>query len=738
MDACVVDEISTEKVVRTRCGPWPRIVPEVALRSRPRSQPNYCNIRDLQRNRSYVACSCDEMSSTEVEQPHVANGAEATNESASSVRPAKTQPKRNSPKYAPSASMMKLVDAKCGDDALGFKLEVTDGKAPFAKNVVATRKFEQGDLISVERPCLTQVASMASGMACHACLSALDRDERPKEDHNPAQPLYCGKCRKAGRVDEAMEESLLPLRAKMPGLAKDLGVDVVLLSIVANLEFSRNGMVIPVPTPEEDEEKKDRTFQSTIEDWDSLTSLWDRKPEAWRKKVGPALRALHKELVALAASGDVKGYSKTSPLPRMQCDAALIDLVLQPAYHNGITPLINQETYAFGFYPGLLMYQQGCAPNAHFVVSGSELMVRAIVPIEEGQAILVSHIPLTLARDQRQTVLEQQRFISCACDRCKHPMKDSVDRLIDGVVCVDCGMDVLLPCEEGAENDEAREAYTTRLNSEREDMLKALEKKLRTAKNGASKEKIEKEIALYANVMDVPEGVLFWRCQACGGVEPSHTTDGSGPSDVLGKARSDFHQACIHKLLSESQVPTKDAEGKDKLPEEIKAKLLEQENHKESAIKLLEPLCRAMDGRLPPYHYYVMESLPLLISMFQKEREHVKVLTYGIQKWDTERQLVEDRPTKSQLQCLKEIVNAAQSTAEKARSDNIKKQFSKKVKQAEDQLDSTTEALYGKKLADTVRENRKRYKAELKKALESQHERATAGAAAAAAAAPSQ
>ena len=74
-------------------------------------------------------------------------------------------------------------------------------------------------------------------------------------------------------------------------------------------------------------------------------------------------------------------------------------------------------------------------------------------------------------RDQRQTVLEQQRFISCACDRCKRPKKDSVDRLIDGVVCVDCGMDVLLPCEEGAENDEAREAYTTRLNGEREDML---------------------------------------------------------------------------------------------------------------------------------------------------------------------------------------------------------------------------------------------------------------------------
>ena len=699
------------------------------------------------------------MSSTEVEQPHVANGAEATNAKTPNASPVKTQPKRNSPKYAPSASMMKLVAAATADgadgagDALGFRLEVTDGKVPFAKNVVATRGFEQGELISVERPCLTQVASMASAMACHACLSALDKSEKPTSDHNPAQPLYCGKCRKDGKVDDAVEESLLPLRTKMPGMAKDLGVDVVLLSIVANLEFARHGVPIPVPTPDDEdkdnekseksekreksEKKESRTFKSTIEDWDSITSVWDRKPEAWRKKVGPALRALHKELVVLAASGDVKGYSKASPLPRMQCDAALIDLVLQPAYHNGITPVTNQETYAFGFYPGLLMYQQSCAPNAHFAVSGSELMVRAIVPIDKGQAIVVSHIPLMLARDQRQTVLEQQRFISCACDRCKHPMKDSVDRLIDGIVCMDCMGDVLLPCEDGAENNEAREAYLTRLESERLNMLKALQKKLRSAK-GASKERLEKEIETFSDPMDVPEGVLFWRCQACGCVEPSNTTDGTGPSDVLAKARNDYHQACIHKLLSESQITTKDAEGKDKSPEEIMAKYEEQKNHKKLAMELLEPLCRAMNGRLPPYHYYVMESLPLLISMLQKEGDHVKVLTYGIQKWDTERQLVEDRPTKSQLQILKDILNAAQATAEKARSENIKKQFSKKVKQAEDQVDNTTEALYGKKLADAVREHRKRYKAELKKSLEAQQERAyqERAAAAAAAAAP--
>ena len=676
------------------------------------------------------------MSSTEVEQPHVANGGEATNENASTVSvPAKQQPKRNSPKYAPSSSMMKLVAANSGGDALGFKLDVTDGKAPFVKNVVATRDFEQGELISVERPCLTQVASMASGMACHACLSPLQAAEKPDGEHNSAEPIYCGDCKKSGRVDEALEASLLPLRTKMPQIAKDHGVDVILLSIIANLEFARNGATIPTPQPEDDDEKKGKTFQSTLEDWDSITSVWDRKPEVWRKKVGPALRALHKELVALAASGTVKGYAKASPLPRLQCDAPLIDLVLQPAYHNNITPLVNQETYAFGFYPGLLMYQQGCAPNAHFAVSGSELMVRAIVPIQKGQAIVVSHIPLTLARDQRQSVLEQQRFITCSCERCKHPMKDSVDRLIDGVVCMDCLGDVLLPCEQGEENDKACADYKERLNVERKNMIKVLQKKLRNAKSSASKEKIEKEIAQYSEEMDVPEGVMFWRCQACASVEPAHTTDASGPADVLGKARTDFHQACIHKLLSESQVATKDAEGKAKPIEEIRAKMEEMEKHKKVAIELLEPICRAMDGRLPPYHYYVMESLPLLITMMQKDQEFVKVLTYGIQKWDTERQLVEDRPTKSQLQCLKDILVAAQVTAEKARSDNIRKQFAKKVKQAEDQVDNTTEALYGKKLADKVREARKYYKAQQKKAAEQMAQQAQQQAAPAAPAA---
>ena len=625
-------------------------------------------------------------------------------------------------------------------DKLGWKLETTDGKSPHVKNVVATRSFNRGDLISVERPMLTQVGAQFSMAACHGCLvpfTPKEQEEAMKEmkekegendgkeendakGHNAAVPVYCKACKE--KVDTKTEDALKPLREAMGGIAKEHQVDVILLSIIANLELARAGVKrvgVPYDSSDDDdvELRQSRTFQSTVQDWDAIATVWDRKPEAWRKKVGPALRALHKELVALAGSGKVPGYASVSPLPRLQCDAPLIDITLQAAYHSRFGPLsLPDVTYAFGFYPGMLMLAQGCAPNAHLVSNGSELEVRAIMPISKGDAITVSHVPLMMPREQRQSMLEQQRFVTCGCARCKEPMKSSLDRLMEGVVCLDCQQDVLLPCDLGEENDAACAEYKKRLLAEREMMVKGLQKKLRNAKTAEAKEKLEESIAQYEAASEVPEGVHFWTCQHCGGVEPAHTIDASGPADVMAKAKNDFHQACIHKMLSEQQLSRKDAEGKDLSEKQLMEKVAGLKNHGKVAKEMLERLAKCMDGRLPPYHYFVMEALPLILQMTQKEQDWVKVLQYGITKWDMERSLVEDRPTKSQLTMLNEIRVAAQIEQENAKSATIRKQFGKKAMQAEEQIDLTTESMYGKKLADKVKEARKIRRKEAKEA----------------------
>ena len=613
-----------------------------------------------------------------------------------------------------------------GVDQLGWKLDKTDGKVPHVKNVVATRSFNRGDLISVERPLLTQMATAYATAACHGCLMPFGQHEKAElpagdeDKHNAAVPVYCKACKGSGKVDAGVEEGLKELREAMGGIAKEQQVDVILLAIIVNLELARAGVercgVAYKGVDGDDVElRASRTFQSTVEDWDGIPSLWDRKPEAWRKKVGPALRALHKELVALAGSGKVAGYKAASPLPRLQCDAPLIDITLQAAYDAQFGPLnLPDVTYAFGFYPGLLMYQQGCAPNAHFVSNGSELEVRAIVPIVKGDAITVSHVPLMMPREQRQAVLEQQRFVTCGCARCKEPLRTSLDRLMEGVVCFECQMDVLLPCEMGEENDTACGEYKQRLHDERVMMVKNLQKKLRTAKTTEAKEKLEEAIAQYESAAEVPEGVHFWTCKHCGSVEPAHTVDASGPADVLAKAKSEFHQACIHKMLSEQQLP------KDLDATQRKEKLAQLEEHKNVAKQTLDSLSRAMDQRLPAYHYFVMESLPMIIQFHQKDQDWVRVLQYGILKWDTERQLVEDRPTKSQLSILNDIRMAAKLESEKAKSDTLTKQFGKKAMQAEDQIDATSESLYGKKLADQMKEARKLQRKRIKEA-EAQH-----------------
>lgn len=608
------------------------------------------------------------MSATEVQQHQNASEGESAgkHQHVAPQKPAVAQPKRNSPRYQPLPTIMKKIS---DTPDLGWKLEVAQ---KHVKNVVATKDYEAGELVSVERPFLCVPMAKYAGLFCHKCLHRLKWDKASTKDAgtglNPCLPRYCDGCKEKGRVDQELDAKLAALRIKLPDIAKEHSLDPTMLHIVTLLDLQRAGVVkreeIFIDSKDSDVQKK--TFQCSVEDFDHLTNVWDRKPESWRKMVGPAVRALHKELTALASSGAIPGYTKASSLVRMQADAAQISMHVQTIS----APDLQSGDTAVGMFPGLSQFQHACAPNAFFLARGNELFVRAIIPIRKGEEILVSYVNIAETRANRQVLLESERHIACHCARCEHPKEQSVDRLIEGVVCLDCRADVLLPLDIGPQNDAATELYKQRLQEDRKYHVKMLTKKLRHAKGEEAKKKIEEDIKELEGDVTVPEGVIFWRCCSCESVEPSHTVNTDGPGDIINKA---------NRLLQGAGLLS-----------------LKQKNYSESGENMLETLAGTLDGRLPPYHIKVMESLPPLINFNMKKGDAIKVLNYAIQLWDTERQLVEDRPTMQQLQCLEAIIDAAEHKASNASSDVIKKQFAKRVKQAEEQLKETKRILLGK------------------------------------------
>ena len=530
------------------------------------------------------------------------------------------------------------------------------------KNIVADKDLVPGDLVMVEQPFLTVPMGKYANAVCHKCLAVLPGKKLGENGvGNPCLPRYCEGCKE--KHDHELDVKLAGVRIKMAEIAKEHTIDPTMLHIITLLDLQRSGFKVAVPLEKAQTGKgyanEQASIACTVADFDALTNVWDRKPEAWRKKVGPAVRTLHKELQTLAES--LSGYAPSS-LTTMQADAAKISMHVQSIS----SPRAGTPETGVGIFPGLSQFQQCCAPNALFLSIGNKLFVRAIVPIAKGSEINVSFANIADTRANRKAFLEAERHIVCTCPRCQHPLEESIDRLIEGVVCLDCRADVVLPLEPGEENDKATEEYKQRLKEDREYHAKIMARRARKGKGSKDAQEL-----LDDEDIVVPEGVVFWRCCSCGSVEPAHTVKQDGPGDIIAQANRLLQQGTT---LISLRHPELSAQGETML------------NTLASGL---------LEGRLPPYHIKVLEALPPLININMKKGEAVKVLNYAIQLWDTERQLVEERPTTQQLQCLEAVIDAAEHKASNASSNVIKRQFAKRVKQAEVQLKETRRILLG-------------------------------------------
>jgi SET domain len=563
------------------------------------------------------------------------------------------------------------------------------------RHAVANEDLPAGTLVMVEQPFLRLPLSKFAAAVCTRCLRTLQQSGEVPPPGNPCLPRYCVKCKEQ---PTPLDAQLAALRIKLAEIADANKLDPLMFNILINLDLQRSGVEIAVPPAADMPAKSLPTHKQSFDDircsvadYDSMPNMWDRKSEAWRKKFGSALRALHKELTTLSEAGTVANY-KVSPLTRLQADAAT---------ETGIA-----------LFPALsAVFHHSCLPNAQFIVSSSRIFVRTLLPITKGTQITVAYVQITEPRNVRQTTLENERYFTCNCPRCTGPLKSSVDRFLEGVICTSCSQDVMLPAE-GAENDAAREDWKERMkemkaedeknqaarakkaaakskakkaiksieappsseateeNPAEEDKAEA-EKGENGGEDGAQKEDdAEEQQQELQNSDDLPENIPFWRCCTCEAVLPAHTVDGYGPGDVIAQASNVLQRGITYIGIKHPELA---AQGET----------------------LLESVANGMDGRLAVYHNYVTTAQAPLININMRKGESLKVIAHAVQLWQTDRELSEMRPSLQQMQCLEAVIEAAATKATAAHSSVIKKQLEKKVKQAKEELKLIRPVLLG-------------------------------------------
>ncbi|KFM28527.1 Putative SET domain-containing protein L678 [Auxenochlorella protothecoides] len=384
-----------------------------------------------------------------------------------------------------------------------------------------------------ERALLLIPRSGTASHVCHACLEPMMPAKAQKgpggaEDgtSNPLLPRYCSRACAAPRL--LRDGHLLPLRRGLADISREHGVDPELLHL---------------------------------------------RPAPWRGALGPALRAVHAELAALAAGGKLAGYAAPGTLPELQARAAMLATNLVgtgPSTEAGLA-----------LFPGLASFSHSCMPNCIWIAAGDTVYVRTVTPIKAGEPLTLSFAPLYEPRSVRKQTLAMERGVSCACTRCVSPLATSSDRFLE---------------EEGMPAGE-------------ETPVAGHESVPSTPRPGAadSPPAAEAQAADHSQCCGghgdhshhhhAPPPLTFpgkwWKCCGCGSVAPGVAEQGLGPQQLVQRADLLWQQGL---MLHNMKV---DGGGKAYSQSE----------------QILRVLCAGLAGRLHPLHARVIDALTPLLNI---------------------------------------------------------------------------------------------------------------------------
>ncbi|KAL0049888.1 hypothetical protein WJX82_000076 [Trebouxia sp. C0006] len=245
----------------------------------------------------------------------------------------------------------------------------------------------------------------------------------------------------------------------------------------------------------------------TRADVDALLSPWDRNQKDWREALTEGCKELQQAIIQA-------GKYKPGTLQQLHFLAACINANAHATGHQEDT---NSET-GLGLYPVLSMFNHSCVPNLAHSSVGTVQYVYAVHDIKKGEQLCVHYTSLYEPRRVRQQALLQEKFFTCACERCSTPVEQSVDRFLEGFSCGkgQCREVMLMDKQEGAEED-------------------------------------------------------VFKCVGCGHTTPARTVEGNGPLDVEKQADDMYHHAVnvlrqqgsgaarpvFEQLLDQCQAPGK-------------------------------------------------------------------------------------------------------------------------------------------------------------------------------------
>jgi len=580
------------------------------------------------------------------------------------------------------------------------------------RQVVASCDMEPGTLVLIEDPVLCAVVAKYSSAVCHTCLHPLEKPTEYKEEANPCLPRYCNNCRPNGKDSEqaALDTALAPVRIKLHEIAKETNVESILLHLVVEMDVARHryqsggkAATKAPTTPSKANGGTQLLVSSTPPDAEALASTWDKKPEQYRKKVGAALRALHKELLTLGEAGTVPGGYTPSSLARLQELSSITVSNLQSVSGD----VSAREAVGLGLFPVLSLFAHSCYPNCWVTTVGKQLHVRTIAPVPKGTPLThcVNAVNIFDTRSIRARNLLGDKGVICHCERCVEPLETSIDKWLEGVWCPYCLSDVMVAIPPS--NTEAMKAAGERYKEQQQEYLKQLaaleEKKASKAKGGKgskkedSAKKVEGGAAAEASTceeekkegeeeeeqakeQDTKEGEAsetneeiireYWRCCSCNSIEVGFNEHGTGPGNVTYDAAKNVQQARIYLSLNMPEL-TKQAET-----------MLNAVTNK------------AMENRLHPCNTHIMDALPILINHHLRKEEWVEVMTHCGSLWEAQGGIT-DRHTVTQLQLLDVYAMAARKKVENAGSAAVKKNLEKRAKVADNIRKELYKIFYG-------------------------------------------
>ncbi|KAJ3047417.1 hypothetical protein HK097_011549 [Rhizophlyctis rosea] len=340
--------------------------------------------------------------------------------------------KKKSRKPAPAAFVdTSKYDNFCKDNNLPITVQFNPKKG---RHAVAAQDLEVGTIVCNERATSLVISTPGTSDYCHHCVQPL------KKAALLGHQVSCGKCGKATYCSAQCQKTDAPRHAFecpiVPKLAEIAGkheLNVDLLRLILSL-ITRRAL----------EQKRERLAAKGAEFKDEpgppvgpffcvedLPVHRDAFDKTWLK----------------AVTGAAKSFQEILPAELATSEDDIIDYACR--INSNAHSLSDEEGVtsdtAFGLFPvGSLFFRHSCAPNCHFVGGYGILTYRTSRPIKAGEELFVSHVELFQSRDIRKGELKVTKHITCHCSRCDVPMRKSVDRFLDGVLCRDCGTGVYL------------------------------------------------------------------------------------------------------------------------------------------------------------------------------------------------------------------------------------------------------------------------------------------------------